>query len=101
MNAASILISGCLFHCERREKRACLSARPIVRDRTVMMAIVAIKMTKMKCHRASARRTTEEEDARLQALASSAAARRRKALADAKAARRAEATRHAEDDEHA
>jgi hypothetical protein len=47
MNAASILISGCLFHYERREKRACLSARPIVRDRTVMMAIVAIKMTKM------------------------------------------------------
>ena len=47
MNAASILISECLFYCERREKRACLSARTIVRDRTVMMAIVAIKMTKM------------------------------------------------------
>ena len=44
---------------------------------------------------------TEEEDARLQALASSVAARRRQALADAKAARRAEATRRAEDDEHA
>ena len=101
MNAASILISGCLFHYERREKRACLSARPIVRDRIVMMAIVAIKMTKMTRHRASARRTTEEEDARRQALASSAAARRRQALADAEAARRAEATRRVEDDEHA
>ena len=60
MNAASILISGCLFHYERREKRACLSARPIVRDRIVMMVIVAIKMTKMTRHRASAQRTTEE-----------------------------------------
>ena len=66
-----------------------------------MMAIVAIKMTKMICHRASARCTTEEEDARLQALASSVAARRRQALADAEAARRAEATWRAEDDEHA